>query len=113
MSKLGIISATSRAADAWRRISDKPTSITLVRDDVAQAAQTVRIEYSVAFKEPSGGAGQLAVGTATVFGINDHATLADTDLQRNDQFLVDDTIYVVQQVVKLPGEVQARCEAVQ
>ena len=113
MAKLSAFTASGRAATAWRRISDKPTVITIFRDEAALASQTVRIEYGVAFRENTGGAGKVAIGTAVVFGIVDHETRTDTDIQRTDQFLINSVFYRVTQIVSHPGEVQALCEAIQ
>ena len=112
MPKLRVASIAGRAMDAWKRINDKPASITLLRDGVTLAAQTVRLEYSVVFREVSGGAGKMAVAACVVFGVAGHPTVANTDIHRQDQFEIDNTFYTVLQVVEYPGEVQARCEAV-
>jgi len=114
MAKLRVAGVTGRAMDAWKRINDKPTSITLLRDGVTTlAAQTVRVEFTyMAFQERSSGAGNMAIGACVIFGVAGHPTVVDTDIERKDQFEIDDTIYTVLQVVEYPGEVQARCEAV-
>lgn len=112
MAKLRVASVTGRAQDAWKRINDKPTSITLLRKGVTLSAQTVRVEYNEFFREASGGAGKMAAGTCVIFGVAGHPTVADTDIKRGDQFEAGNTIYIVLQVVEYPGEVQARCEAV-
>lgn len=112
MTKLGIVDAAARAQDAWARINDRATAITLYRDGKALSAQTVRVEFSAVFRETSGGAGEMGVSTAIVFGVRGHPTITNTDIQRGDTFEGEDTLYTVLAVVALPGEVQARCEAV-
>jgi len=109
------IGPESRAADAWKRISEKPSSITIVRGvpKAAIAAQTVRVEYNSGNTglENRGGAGVSSMQRVTVFGIRDHDTLADTDIRRDDQFAYDGLIFRVISVVKTIGEIQAKCEA--
>ena len=108
--------ARQRAQDAWRRINNKPSSISLLRDDTLPylAAQTVRIEYSIAQREVSGAGGSTIVRGVTVFGIQGHASEADTDIERNDKFELDDELYQVVSVDHtLIGEIQARCEVLQ
>ena len=51
------------------------------------------------------------VQRAVVFGVRDHATVADTDIQRADRFVLGDTEYEVIGVIAVVGEVQAVCEA--
>ena len=109
-------SASQRAQDAWTRINDKPSSISLLRDDTLPylAAQTVRIEYSIARREVSGAGANTSVRAVTVFGIQGHATVADSDIERNDKFELDGDLYSVVNVNKtLIGEVQALCEVLQ
>jgi len=79
--------AEDRAASVWAWIQRKPDAITVIRDGVAQDEQTVRIEItSVSANEPKTDSGQAARRSVTVFGIQGHATVADTDLQRGDRF---------------------------
>lgn len=103
----------ARAQDAWRRISEKPTSITIKRGTAALPAQTVRLEASNAStgNQVSGSAGISAKQTVILFGITGHPTLADTDVQYNDRFAVDGIQYRVVMVTRTNGEVQATCEA--
>ena len=51
------------------------------------------------------------VQRAVVFGVLGHATVADTDIQRADRFVVGATEYEVIGVIAAAGEVQAICEA--
>jgi len=110
------IDASSRAADAWRRIGEKPTRIVLIRQiatvKTTLAAQTVRVEYDNPYKgEVKGGAGLSSTQRVTLFGIRDHETEADTDIQRDDRLALDGLQYRVVSVVKTLGEIQANCEA--
>lgn len=108
------ISAVDRAVAAWRRIQDKPTSITIKRGTTTLDAQTVRIEIGGTGSgwQSEGGAGKSARQSATVFGVRDHPTEADTDIARDDRFAIGGTIYSVTALVLQLGEIQAQCEAV-
>jgi len=44
-------------------------------------------------------------------GVKDHPTVTDTDIQRGDTFALNGINYRVVDLVFVPGEVQARCEA--
>lgn len=105
------ISAEARAQDAWRRIQDKPSSITLVRNATPLSAQTVRLEYDSTSRETAeGGAGKSSQRSLVVFGIAGHPVQADTDIRRGDRFSVNGVQYVVIDVMYTTGEVQARAE---
>jgi len=106
------ISATNRAVDAWNRIQRNPTSITLVRGAVEQSAQTVRIEFDNAVdSEYRGDGGGISSGRdAVIFGVKNHPTVDDTDIQRGDRFAINGQQYRVIQTILVPGEVQATCE---
>lgn len=109
------ISATDRAVDAWRRISQKPTSITLVRNGVAQSAQTLRVEADNMSSEVEGlGMGQSSWRRVILFGVRSHPTVTDTNIQRDDRFALSGTQYRVVDVNATNlGEVQATAEAQQ
>jgi len=113
MAKLVVVNVAARAEYAWRRINDKPDSVTLYRKTVAQTDQTVRIESLENMREATGGAGTSSLRGVVVFGVKDHPTVTDTDIQRGDTFLLNDIKYRVVDLVFVPGEVQARCEAYQ
>jgi hypothetical protein len=103
----------ARAADAWKRINDKPSSIVLVRKGTARPAQTVRVEYDrgTGVGSEVGDAGKSSRRGVIVFGIRGHETLPDTDIQRGDQFTLDGAQFKVIDVVHTLGEIQASCEA--
>lgn len=106
------IPAANRAAAAWNRINDKPSSVAFKNAaGTIQAAQTVRIEFDSRASESESVAGQTAVRKLTIFGVRGHATIADTDMKEgyrfvlnNDQFRIVDVMYTI-------GEVQATAEA--
>lgn len=108
------IDEEARAVDAWGRIQRDPESITIQRGNSDLSAQTVRIEFdnqSGLNSEVKGGGGASARRSCIVFGVVDHPTVADTNIQRGDKFRLDGTDYRVVQVIKPPGEVQATAEA--
>ena len=114
----------NRSEDAWARIQQKPSSITLFRtttpdDVVTLAAQTVRAEYdSSATETGSGsssdvpGAGISAVRELTIFGVKDHPIQPDTDIRRNDMFTLNGADYIVVDVIPTLGEIQAKTRRV-
>jgi hypothetical protein len=101
-----------RAADAWKRIKDKPSSLVLVRNKVSRDAQTVRVEISNGTAERGGNAGQSAMREAIVFGVRDHRdpSVPNTDIQRGDLFTLSGAQYRVMTVVHTIGEIQAVAE---
>jgi hypothetical protein len=107
----------AQALDAWRRIEDAPTAITIRRggDGEMLAAQTVRIEIGSSAREDRDLRRGLNVlpglQQAVVFGVRGHPTVSDTDIQRGDRFVVGATEFEVVGVVEAAGEVQATCEA--
>jgi hypothetical protein len=106
-----IIDPAFRAARAWLRINDKPSSITIVRDGVADlAAQTVRVEVNPIGETVSPALGSLGQGSVTVYGIRQHATLPDTDIRRGDRFLLGGRVYRITNVIDTLGERQATGE---
>lgn len=106
-------SAPLRAQVQWARILDKPTEIVLIRQEVAQPAQTVRIELENTITMETGSGGTAASRQATLFGIQDHPTLPDTDVQEWDVFVLDNQEYTVTSVNRQThGQIQAYCEGV-
>ena len=105
----------ARAAEAWARISEQPTTITIRRGGESLAAQTVRVEFSDSAREDLDVRRGLnvmpGVQRAVVFGVRNHARVADTNIQRGDRFVIEATEFEVMAVIAVPGEVQAVCEA--
>lgn len=103
--------AEVRAALAWQRIMDNPTSITVLRGSTTLSAQTVRIEHRNLPAEVPGGAGTASTRRAIVFGVRGHASITDTDLKKGDRFVLNGSQeYRVIDVVRYPGEIQATAE---
>jgi len=91
--------------DTARLIDDKQTSITAVRNGVAQTAQTVRIESLRSERTIQTAGGETAVIDTVVIGYKGHPTITDTDLQRGDRFIVSGQQYEIMLV--MPGEVNS------
>ena len=107
------IAATNRAAAAWKRINDKPSSVTFKnRADTVLDAQTVRIEYDNRASETDSAAGRGPLRKLTIFGVKDHDTVTDTDIGEGYRFIYDGDEYRVIDVIASIGEVQASCEAI-
>lgn len=104
---------TQRAVDAWNRIQDKPVTITVIRGDTTLPIQTVRIEYSESERVITGEAnGMSAVRDVIVFGVKNHPSVANTNLQYGDMFSYDGQIFKIVFVMSTIGEIQANAEAV-
>lgn len=108
------INAARRAQYAWGRILRDPVDIQLTRDRAANPPlQTVRISADNTSNEVNGAAGVSSTRSVIIFGVRDHpdSDIPDTDIQRGDKFRLDGVHYRVVDVVRPPGEVQARAEA--
>jgi hypothetical protein len=104
-------SEVARAAAAWRRIVDKPSSVRFrTPAGTTLAAQTVRLEYDNAVGQSEAASGLAAVRKVTVFGVRNHPTLGDTNVGEGYRFVLDGDQYTVVEVIKTLGEVQAIAE---
>ena len=87
----------TRPVDMARKIDDKNESVVLYRNNVAQAAQTMRLESVSGVQgalKTEGGVGAGFTGVL-LYGYKDHPTIADTDIQLGDRLSVDGVWYVV------------------
>jgi hypothetical protein len=105
------MTAAARAADAWQRIQDKPTSITIRRNGTAQTAQTVRIEFDDTATERITDNVSVGLQTLIVFGVRGHATVTDTDIKPGDKFIAAKKEYEVLSLIHTTGEIQAIARA--
>jgi hypothetical protein len=104
------IDAGSRAVAAWNRIQDRATDITLIRNGVKLAQQTVRVEVGAAggeIRQDNSQLGTIGTQSVTVFGIQGHPTKPDTDIQRKDRFVLNGKEYDITGITLFPGEIQA------
>lgn len=103
------------AVSAWQDIQDNPVSINFKTSaGVAVGAQTVRLESDNRPTESKATSGQAPRRKVVVYGIYGHPTLPDTNIKEGYTFnLVADPgdRYVVQDVYRNIGEVQAIAEA--
>lgn len=86
--RIAVPTAVERAASVRAWINRKPDTITVIRAGVAQAAQIVRIEFAVNMQtnEIGNNSGTSGKRYITLFGIQGHDTLPDTNIQRGDKF---------------------------
>lgn len=102
-----------RAAIQASRILDKDTSIVLARGLTRLPAQIVRLEYQDWATGDTSDMGVTDMRKLTVFGIKDHPTLPDTNIQDGDTFILESKEFTVINVNRqLHGQVQAHAEAV-
>lgn len=102
-----------RAAVAWRRINDKPSSVAFrTPAGSTLSAQTVRIEpdSSAGMATSESGAGQ--VRKAVVFGVLNHATQSDTVMDDGYRFVLDGDEYRCVGILKTLGEIQGYFKSV-
>lgn len=101
-----------RAVSVGEMILDKPATITILRDGVAQAAQVVGIHvFGSSMNERQGMGSNALTNTqrVLVLGYRGHPTVADTDIQTQDEFAYDGHFY---RVVAVEGGFVDRVEAV-
>lgn len=104
----------NRAGDTARTIADKPSTIVVLRRGVALPAQVVRIDTAGSPAVTQGENTTMARTMAIVLGYKNHATIADTDLERSDRFMLDGVLYDVRQILpSVPDRLIALAEAVE
>lgn len=101
-----------RAALAYRRILDKPSSVAFKTPaGVTLSAQTVRIEPDSSAGMATSEAGTGQVRKAVVFGVCNHATVTDTNLDDGYRFVLEGDEYRCVGILKTLGEIQGYFEA--
>lgn len=107
------IPATERAALAWKRINDKPTSVTFrSATGSTVAAQLVRIESDNTATAAESAAGSAAKRKVIVFGVRNHPTVADTDIKEGYRFVLLNDEYKCVDTILTLGEIQGVFEAI-
>lgn len=107
------IDANGRSAAAWKRINDKPTSVAFkTTNGTVLSAQTVRLEWDSNASESESPAGVTAVRKLIIFGVRDHATVANTNVGEGYRFVYSGDEYRVIDTLLTIGEIQAFCEVV-
>lgn len=100
-----------RAALAWRRINDKPSSVAFRTSSTTLAAQTVRIESDSAASPAESAAGAAPRRKVFVFGVRNHATVADTIMVEGHRFIWAGDEYRILDIILTLGEIQGIAEA--
>jgi hypothetical protein len=102
-----------RAADAWKRINEDPTTITLrTAAGSNRAAQVVRLEVDNRATDSISAAGAAPKMKVIVYGIRGHATLANTAMAEGDRFVFAGDEYRIADIILQQGEIQGVGEAV-
>lgn len=102
-----------QAVDEAIIISDKTTSIVVVRGATTLSAQTVRIEGLNGNRQVQSSAGQVFQVDSIVFGYKSHPTITATDLKPGDTFAANGVLYqVIMLVPGLVDSLQAYCQVV-
>ena len=105
--------AARKAADAWQRINEKPLSVTFrTAAGATVAAQTVRVESDNSATPGESAAGSAPKRKVIVFGVRDHADVADTDIKEGYRFVWAGDEYRCVDVILQTGEIQGVFEAV-
>lgn len=112
-----VIDPTFRAVRAWSRILEKPSEIEVVRVNPVTLVRTVhtvtvRLEFDNEGDEYAtvGNTGVNQMQECVIFGIQDHPTLPDTNLQRDDTFYYAGGNFRVVMVAPTLGELQFLAE---
>lgn len=101
-----------RAADAWQRINEKPSSVAFRNvAGTILAAQTVRIEVDNRASDNISAAGAAPKMKAIVYGVRNHATLANTDIKEGYRFVYANDEYRCVDIILTLGEIQGVFEA--
>ena len=108
------ISAADRAVSLWGIIQRDPTSLVIERGGTELDPQDVRIEVDNTVPSDTALPTQkLTTVKCVVYGVKDHPAtdVVDTDIEVRDRFWLNDMQFEVRNVLLLPGQIQARCEA--
>lgn len=101
-----------RAAQAWRRIQDKPSSVTFKKPDgTTLSAQTVRLESDNSASLSESEAGATPRRKLIIFGVRGHDTVTDTDIAEGYRFVSGSDLYRVTDIILTLGEAQGVAEA--
>jgi hypothetical protein len=105
--------SSNRAIDAWRRISEKATSVVFkTASGTSLPAQSVRLEYDSTASQSESAAGVGNKLKLIVFGVRGHPTVADTNIKKGYRFVREKREYEVMSVIVQTGEVQGIAETV-
>jgi hypothetical protein len=112
-----VVDEEARAIAAWARIQEKPSTLTVVRVTPVTNVRTthevvVRVEYDNESDEYAtvGNMGVNQMGEAVLFGVRNHPTEEDTNLQRGDTFFYAGANFRVVMIIPTIGELQFLAE---
>jgi hypothetical protein len=101
-----------RASLAWARIIDKPTAVVLITPaGLPLPSQQVRLESENKASPIQSAAGIGPKRDLIIFGIQNHPTLPDTDMQEGYTFVYDKDEYTCVDVILTIGEKQGVWQA--
>lgn len=97
-----------RAADAVRRIGEKPTEITF-RDakGTALPPQVLRLEYDNSASASESVPGSVSSRKLIIFGVAGHESMPDSDIKKGYRLTREKREYEVISVIYQSGEIQA------
>jgi hypothetical protein len=106
------ITEPERAALAYSRILDKPSVVAFQTPSGATLAnQTVRVEpddRASMMRDSGGMTGPMRY--CVVFGVVNHDTITDTDMQEGYRFILDNDEYRITDVIVTLGSIQGNAE---
>ena len=107
------ISEPNRAALAWSRINAKPTVVAFQTPSGATLAnQTVRVEPDDKATDAMGQDGTTGpIRYCVIFGVVNHDTITDTDMQEGYRFILDNDEYRIVDVIVSLGSIQGNAES--
>lgn len=109
------ITSVSRASRMWALIQRNSTSITIKRGTTTLSAQVVKVVIENSGNDERVGESRSVSGLqdAIVYGVRDHASVADTDIEIGDMFVVNGDVHRVIGTTLIPGGIEARTEVIE
>lgn len=107
------IAETERASLAWSRIQDKPSTVSFKTPAGAiLAAQTVRVEPDDKATGETGQSGMTGhMRYCIIFGVINHDTVTDTDMEEGYRFVLNNDEYRITDVLITLGSIQGNAES--
>lgn len=113
LAALPMASEEERAALAYARILDKPSSVAFKTPaGTVLTAQTVRLESDNSASQSESEAGRAPRRKLIIFGVRNHATVTDTNMAEGYRFVSGGDEYKVVDIIETLGEVQGIAEAI-
>lgn len=107
-----LINEQGRAAEAWRRIQEKPMSVIFKNSAGSKLpGQVVRVESDNTATPSMSTVGTAPKRKVIVYGIKNHATLPNTDMKETYTFVYDGDQYRCIDIIVTLGEIQGIWEA--